>query len=230
MLKTICAVLLLLCQMALCEQRVLIGIVGGTGSGKTTLAAKIQREFPENSILINQDSYYKDLIHLPHSERMKVNFDHPNSLDFDMLAQHLVALRDGESIKQPIYSFHTHCRGQGTTHIEPAQIIIVEGILLFAVPQVRDLFDLKVFIDADDDIRILRRVERDINERGRKFNFVRDQYLATVKPMHDAFIAPSKQHADVIVPRGGHNHIALDMILAYLSDVFYPEQERQSRR
>lgn len=199
-------------QSLLALSTILIGIAGGTGSGKTTLAQKIQDAFPAHSVLICQDSYYKDLSHLTIQERAKTNFDHPNSLDFDLLREHLLDLMNGRSIEQPLYNFHTHSREKLTKHVEPAQLILVEGILLFAALELRDLFDLKIFIDTDDDIRLLRRIERDMKERSRDFDSVKQQYLTTVKPMHDAFVEPSKQYADIIVPMQRQNQIALDMI------------------
>ena len=196
--------------------KILVGIAGGTGSGKTTLATKIQKAFPYHSILISQDSYYKELGHLPFEERNRSNFDHPDSLDFALMREHILALQAGLSIDQPIYSFHSHMRLDQTLRVESAPLIIVEGILLFAADEVRDLFDLKVFVDTDDDIRILRRIERDIQERGRDLPGIKTQYLETVKPMHDAFVAPSKRFADVIVPEWKENEVALSIIVAKL--------------
>jgi uridine kinase len=195
---------------------ILIGIAGGTGSGKTTMAQKIQDAFPNHSVLICQDSYYKDISHLSLEERAKRNFDHPNSLDFDLLREHLIDLMNGRAIERPIYNFQTHGRERATQRVEPAQVIIVEGILLFAALEVRDLFNLKIFVDTADDIRLLRRVERDLAERGRSFEGVKEQYLTTVKPMHDAFVEPSKQYADVIVPMRRQNQIALDLVITKL--------------
>ncbi|NGX38358.1 MAG: Uridine kinase [Chlamydiae bacterium] len=224
MLRTLFIICCLSIQALFAQDHVFIGVAGGTGSGKTTLAEEIQKAFPNSSIIISQDSYYKDLAHLPHEERAKVNFDHPNSLDFEMLKQHLLDLKNGHAIKQPVYNFHTHCCEEETRLIEPAKLIIVEGILLFAMEELRDLFDLKIFVDADDDIRILRRIERDINERSRDFGQVVKQYLTTVKPMHEAFVAPSKKYADVIFPTRGHNQVALDVILAKLHEDLEPEK------
>lgn len=212
--------LLLVCamcfQVVFASSPILIGIAGGTGSGKTTMAEKIQDAFPSHSVLICQDSYYKDISHLSFEERAKTNFDHPSSLDFELLRQHILTLKQGYAIEQPIYNFKTHQREMATRRIEPAKIIIVEGILLFAVPEVRDLFDLKIFVDTDDDIRLLRRIERDISERGRTLESIEDQYLATVKPMHDAFVVPSKQYADIIIPMRRQNQIALDLVISKL--------------
>ncbi len=178
------------------------------------MAQKIQEAFPTHSVLICQDSYYKDLSYLPMQERVKTNFDHPNSLDFDLLREHLLDLIQGRAIEQPIYNFKTHEREKATHRVEPGQVIIVEGILLFAVLELRDLFDLKIFVDTDDDIRLMRRIERDITERARSFTSVKEQYLTTVKPMHDAFVEPSKQYADVIIPMRKQNQIALDLVIS----------------
>lgn len=214
-------IVLFFCFLSSCvfaNQPILIGIAGGTGSGKTTLAEKIHRAFP-HSILISQDAYYKDLSHLALDERACVNFDHPDSLEFSLLRKQLLTLKNGHAIEQPTYSFHVHARQQKTTHIDPAPIIIVEGILLLAVPEVRDLFDIKIYVDTEDDIRILRRVERDMKERSRDFASVKEQYLKTVKPMHDAFVEPSKKHADVIFPGDGNNEVAISLILAKLNEI-----------
>ena len=203
-----------ICIQALFASPILIGIAGGTGSGKTTMAQKIQDAFPGQSILICQDSYYKDLSHLTMEKKARMNFDHPNSLDFVLLRQHLLDLTHGKAIEQPIYSFTTHERDIETQRVEPTQVIIVEGILLFAALEVRDLFDLKIFVDTDADIRLLRRVERDMAERGRSFASVKEQYLTTVKPMHDAFVEPSKHYADVIIPMCRQNQIAVDLVIS----------------
>ena len=205
-------------------EKIIVGIAGGTGSGKTTLAHKIQEAFPLQSILISQDSYYKDLTHLNVEERNKVNFDHPDSLDFDLLKEQIIELKQGKAISKPLYNFHHHTRERFFENVEPAQIILVEGILLFAIPEVRNLFDIKIFIDADDDVRLLRRIERDMHERSRDFKSIRDQYLNTVKPMHDAFVEPSKKHADLIIPKGGENTTALSVIISRLKDGVRLEQ------
>lgn len=198
--------------------KILIGIAGGTGSGKTTLAQKILNAFPKDSVLISQDSYYKELSRLPLEERAKANFDHPDSLDFGLLLSHLTALKNGKSIQVPIYNFHVHSRELKTTLVQSSPLIILEGILIFSIPELRDLFDLRIYVDTDDDIRVLRRIERDIKERSRDFDGIKNQYLSTVKPMHDLFVEPSKQYADVIVPRGGHNDVALNMILSKIKE------------
>ncbi len=214
--------LLIFCCLSICacaKSPVFVGIAGGTGSGKTTLAQRIHESFP-GSVLISQDSYYKDLSYLPSEERGKVNFDHPNALEFSLLRKHLLALKNGQAIEQPTYSFYLHAREKRTERVEPAQIILVEGILLLAAPEVRDLFDIKIFVDTDDDVRVLRRIERDMKERSRDFASVKEQYLQTVKPMHDAFVQPSKKYADVIFPEGGHNQVAIGLILAKLNQDF----------
>ena len=200
------------------KESIVIGIAGGTGSGKTTLAHRIQKAFPGQSVLISQDSYYKDIGHLPLEEREKTNFDHPNSLDFDLMVHHLQQLKEGNAIEKPVYNFHTHSPEKFTETVEPNKIIIVEGILIFAVPEVCEKCDLKLFVDTDDDVRLLRRIDRDMHERSRTFESVRIQYLTTVKPMHEAFVQPSKKEADLIVPRGGKNKLALDLIIAKLKE------------
>lgn len=202
------------------ESIVFVGIAGGTGSGKTTFAKKVHEAFP-SAVLISQDSYYKDLSYLPFDQREKTNFDHPDSLEFDLLRKHLIDLKNGLSIEQPIYNFKTHSREEGTVSVKCSQVILVEGILLFAALELRDLFDIKIFVDTDDDIRILRRIERDITERSRDFNSIKEQYLKTVKPMHDAFVEPSKKFADLIIPQGGHNQVAVSLILAKLNELIH---------
>lgn len=197
------------------ESVLLVGIAGGTGSGKTTLADRIHREFPD-AVLISQDSYYKDQSGVPEKLRGKTNFDHPDALEFSLLKEHLEMLKRGHCIDMPTYSFLTHTRTEETVHIHPTKIILVEGILLFAVPEIRDLLDIKLFVDTDDDVRLLRRIKRDIQERGRTLEGASKQYLTTVKPMHDAFVEPSKRFADLIIPEGGHNSVAVEMILARL--------------
>lgn len=198
-------------------ETIFIGIAGGTGSGKTTLANKISEEFSETAILIEQDNYYLDLSHLSAEEQSLHNYDHPKSIDFDLLKQHLIALKNGDSIQKPSYDFKSHTRNDSYEVVEPARIVIVDGILLFAIPQVRELFDLKIYVDTDSDIRLLRRLERDIQERGRTLESVREQYLMTVKPMHTEFVEPSKYHADIIVPGGSNTSVALNLIISTLN-------------
>jgi uridine kinase len=193
----------------------IIGIAGGSGSGKTTVANLImERTGAKHIALIAHDSYYKDLTKLAPEERRRVNFDHPDSLDSQLLIQHLQALKRGESVEVPVYDFKLHTRTQMTIHIESQPVILVEGILIFAEPALRRLFDIKIFVDTDADIRFIRRLQRDIAERGRSSDSVVNQYLTTVRPMHLEFVEPSKRYADVIVPEGGMNTVALDMIVA----------------
>ena len=196
---------------------ILVGVAGGSGSGKTTVANNLVKAFKaEDAALVEQDAYYRELINMTMEEKAKVNFDHPDSIEFELLRKHLESLKNGESIERPIYDFTTHSRKEGTVKINPSKIIIVEGILIFAVPEIRELFDMKIFVDTDADEMILRRIERDMNERGRSLESVRDQYLATVKPMYLEFCEPSKRYADVIIPRGGENRIAIDMLVSNL--------------
>jgi len=192
-----------------------IGIAGGTGSGKTTVAQTIvERVGGEYIASLAHDSYYKDLSDLPVAQRVEVNFDHPNSLDTDLLIQQLTLLKEGHPIEVPVYDFKTHSRTDHTIHVDPQPIILVEGILIFAEPGLRILFDIKIFVDTDADIRFIRRLERDISERGRSSVSVIHQYLSTVRPMHMEFVEPSKRYADIIIPEGGLNTVAMDMIVA----------------
>lgn len=195
---------------------IMIAIAGGSGSGKTTIAEKIHEAFQEDSILICQDFYYKDLAHLSYEQRAKTNFDHPDSLDFSLLRDHLVALKKGESVSLPQYDFSTHMRKTKCMIAQPKRIVIVEGLHLLAVPEVRELFDLKLFVETSEDIRLIRRIYRDQTERGRTVPSILEQYLATVRPMHIEFVEPSKQYADLIIPDGGHNEPALDVIISKL--------------
>lgn len=222
--------LVLLVNPLFSSEKLIVGIAGGTGSGKATMAKKIQEAFPGKSILISQDSYYKDISNLSQEERAKTNFDHPDSLDFDLLKEQIIDLKNGKAIQKPVYNFRIHGREPYCETVEPNQLIIVEGILLFAMPEIRDLFDIKIFIYADDDVRLLRRIERDIHERERSFSSVRDQYLTTVKPMHDAFVEPSKQHADLIVPKGGENFTALSLIISKLKEEIGPDETLYTKR
>jgi len=194
-----------------------IGIAGGSGSGKTTLARVIlERVGVQHIAYLPHDAYYKNLTDLPRNERELVNFDHPNSLDTELLTHHVRELRLQRGIDVPIYDFKVHTRTGDTRRIEPQPVIMVEGILIFAEPDLRSLFDVKIFVDTDADIRFIRRLERDINERGRTTESVVRQYLATVRPMHLEFVEPSKRYADVIIPEGGMNEVALEMVVARL--------------
>ena len=192
-----------------------IGIAGGTGSGKTTVVQKIvERLHTDQVTVIPQDSYYKDNSHLPLEERQELNFDHPDSIDWGLMVQQVMMLKSGNAIEQPIYSYITCTRSRETLHIEPTHVIILEGILIFSDPALRDCMDIKIFVDADADDRLSRVISRDIIERGRSVNKVLERYDKTVKPMHLQFIEPSKRYADIIIPQGGHNKVAIDILLA----------------
>ena len=194
---------------------IVIGVAGGTGSGKTTVARQIlDRVGAEHIAYIPHDAYYRDLSHLPLEERVRVNFDHPDSLETELLIEHLKALRSGRSVEIPIYDFTTHTRTTQTRHVEPASVVLVEGILVFAEPRLREMFDVKLYVDTDADVRFIRRLRRDIEERGRSVESVCEQYLATVRPMHLEFVEPSKRYADVIIPEGGFNEVAIEMVAA----------------
>ncbi len=192
-----------------------IAIAGGSGSGKTTVAQEIlQRVGPDRIAFLQHDSYYKDLSGLPPTQRAEVNFDHPNSLETELLTEHIAALRDGKSVEVPIYDFSTHSRTARTFTVQPRSVILVEGILIFTEAALREMFDVKIFVDTDSDLRFIRRLERDIAERGRTTESVIKQYQQTVRPMHLEFVEPSKRYADIIIPEGGHNTAALDMVVA----------------
>jgi uridine kinase len=197
----------------------IIGIAGGTGSGKSTVVRKIVEKLPQEEVAIMpQDSYYRDSSHLPIEERLEINFDHPDSIEFDLLAKHLKELKEGKEIRQPVYSYLTCTRSKETIPVKPCQIVIVEGILILCDPKLRKLLDLKVFVDADADDRLIRVINRDIVERGRSVNKVMERYECTVKPMHLQFIEPTKRFADIIVPQGGNNHIAIDILTKYVEN------------
>jgi uridine kinase len=192
-----------------------IGIAGGSGSGKTTVAQEIlQRVGPDRIAFLQHDSYYKDLSGLPPTQRAEVNFDHPNSLETDLLIEHIAALRDEKPVEVPIYDFSIHSRTAKTFTVQPRRVILVEGILIFTEAALRKMFDVKIFVDTDSDLRLIRRLERDIAERGRTAQSVIKQYQSTVRPMHLEFVEPSKRYADVIIPEGGFNTAALDMVVA----------------
>ncbi len=191
----------------------IIGICGGTGSGKTTVARRIlENVSAEHVTLFPQDSYYRNLGEMPLSLRQQINFDHPDALDNELFANHLIALKAGEAIEMPIYDYTTHTRKAETKHVAATPIVIVEGILIFHDARLRESMDVKIFVDTADDLRFLRRLQRDINERGRTVESVIFQYLETVRPMHLQFIEPSKRYADVIIPEGGHNEVGIDLI------------------
>lgn len=195
----------------------IIGIAGGTGSGKSTVVKKIIEKLPVNEVaVLSQDSYYKDNSHLPMEERQKINFDHPNSLEFDLLFRHLKKLKKGEIIPQPIYSYLTCTRAAETIPVHPKRVTIVEGILILCDKQLRELLDIKVFVHADADDRLIRVIKRDIVERGRSVDKVLERYDESVKPMHQQFIEPSKSYADIIIPQGGENHVAIEILTRFI--------------
>ncbi|HEY8364237.1 MAG TPA: uridine kinase [Haloplasmataceae bacterium] len=199
---------------------VIIGIAGGTASGKSTVAQKIASNFNKKDVtVIKHDDYYKDQSHLSFEERLQTNYDHPLSLDNDLLYQHLLDLLANKPVNKPTYDFTKHTRAEFTEVIEPSKIIILEGILLFEDARLRNLMDIKIFVDTDDDIRFIRRLLRDIKERKRDINHVVNQYLSTVKPMHNQFVVPSKRYADIIIPEGGNNTVAIDIIISKIKQI-----------
>ena len=196
-------------------EHLVIGICGGTGSGKTTLAQKIYNALEKDALLISMDCYYKNNAHLPFEERIKTNYDHPDAFDVDLLISHIKDLKGNKDIDYPTYNFSTHLRGEKWIHAKSKKIIIIEGIMLFAIPEIVELLDYKIFVDTDADVRILRRMLRDVKERGRDLDSVANQYLSTVKPMHETYIEPfKKRYSDIIVPEGGYNKNAFDMIVS----------------
>ena len=190
-----------------------IGIAGGTGSGKTTLVKRIKEQFGDVVSVLSHDNYYRRLDHLAFEDRCKVNYDEPKALETELMSVHLEQLRQGVAIDCPVYDFAEHNRSNDTLRIEPRQVIIVEGILIFENKQLRDLMDIRIFVDTDADIRICRRIKRDVNKRGRSMESVIEQYQTTVKPMHEKYVEPSKRYAHIVVPEGGKNLVALDMIM-----------------
>lgn len=207
----------------------IIGISGGTGSGKTTVAQKIIALVgADNVVYLQHDSYYRNLGDMPIELRHRVNFDHPDAFDTDLMINHVQALRAGESIKQPIYDYATHSRKAETIHVEPRQVILVEGILVFVHPQLRGLMDMKIFVDTDADIRFIRRLDRDVHERGRTVESIIEQYTSTVRPMHLQFVEPSKRYADIIIPEGGHNEVGIDLITGKIKSILTASDERES--
>jgi uridine kinase len=190
----------------------LVGVAGGSGSGKTTVARSLVTPLGERAVLLDMDAYYRDLAHLPFEQRTEVNFDHPDAFDIDLLAAHLETLLAGRPIEKPTYDYARHTRADATVRVEPREVVVMEGILLFLDRRLRELFDVRVFVDVADDVRFIRRLTRDVAERGRSLESVIGQYLTSVRPMHLEFVEPSKRHADVIIPEGGENRIGVELI------------------
>lgn len=205
---------------------VLIGVAGGSGSGKTTVAKELFRQFQNDSvIMIEQDSYYKDQSHLSADERALTNYDHPFAFDNDLLLTHLQELLAGRAVEKPIYDFKVHNRKEEHIQVDPKDVIILEGMLILEDTRIRELMDIKVFVDTDADVRIIRRIARDIEERGRSLDSVVNQYLNVVRPMHLQFIEPTKRYADVIIPEGGYNRVALDLLSTKISNILLDKQQ-----
>lgn len=203
------------------KKPIIIGVSGGSGSGKTSVSRAIFNNFPNHSIMmLEHDSYYKDQSHLSFEERLKTNYDHPFAFDTDLLIEHLEKLLNYETIEKPVYDYVAHTRGTETVIQEPKEVIILEGILILEDKRLRDLMDIKIYVDTDDDIRIIRRIKRDMIERGRTLDSIIDQYLSVVKPMYHQFIEPTKRYADVIVPEGGENRVAIDLINTKVATYF----------
>lgn len=197
----------------------IIGIAGGTGCGKTTVVNQILNELPEGEVgVLSQDSYYKDTSHLTYDQRIKINFDHPSSIDFNLLEEHLKELKNNKPIHQPVYSFVKHNRTGDTIITHPRKVMIVEGILILTNPELRDMFDIKMFVHADSDERLIRRLKRDIAERGRDLDEVLTRYQNTLKPMHDQFIEPMKEYADIIIPNNKYNTVAIDIVRTIINE------------
>lgn len=208
------------------DKPVVIGVAGGTGSGKTSVTRSIIQRFADKTILmVEQDYYYKDQSHLPYEERLQTNYDHPLAFDNDLLIEHLKQLIDQKSVEKPTYDYKIHTRSEETIHVEPKEVIIVEGILVLEDERLRDLMDIKVFVDTDADVRIIRRMMRDINERGRTLDSVIEQYINVVRPMHLQFVEPTKRYADLIIPEGGQNHVAIDLMATKIQTVLNETQD-----
>lgn len=202
------------------QKSLVIGIAGGSGSGKTTVSKEISKRLPADRVLIlTEDAYYNDNSALSMDERKKINYDHPNAYDTDLLIEQLQDLLDGKAIEMPTYNFNILSRAKDTIHVEPADIIILEGILVLASEELRKFMDIKLFVDADDDIRFIRRLQRDTQERGRSIDWIISQYLVTVKPSYNQFVEPSKKYADIIIPQGGENQVAIDMVSSKLLSI-----------
>jgi uridine kinase len=194
------------------EKALAIGIAGGTGSGKSTVAAIISKKFSGDVTILKCDDYYKAQHHLSYEERCMVNYDHPDAFDIPLMVEHLNLLKSGVPVDSPVYDFTVHDRSYETQRIEPGKVLIVDGILVLAIPEVRELMDIKIFVDTDADVRILRRIRRDVHDRGRSLDSVINQYISTVKPMHEAYVEPSKRYADLIIPEGGRNAVAMELL------------------
>ncbi|ARI79162.1 uridine kinase [Halobacillus mangrovi] len=212
------------------DKPVVIGVAGGTGSGKTSVTRSIIQRFADKSILmLEQDYYYKDQSHLPFEERLQTNYDHPLAFDNDLLIEHLEQLIDQKPVEKPTYDYKIHTRSEETIHVEPKEVIIVEGILVLEDERLRDLMDIKVFVDTDADVRIIRRMLRDINERGRTLDSVIDQYINVVRPMHLQFVEPTKRYSDIIIPEGGQNHVAIDLMATKIQTVLQEKGQAISK-
>lgn len=199
---------------------VVMGVAGGSGSGKSTVVTEVCRALPPGTpVILHHDAYYRDLSHLTFDERVRVNFDHPDSLETELMVDHVAGLLAGSAAELPTYDFSTHTRASATVRVEPAALIILDGILVLADARLRDLMDLRVFVDTDADVRLVRRLRRDVEERGRTAASVLDQYEATVRPMHLEFVEPSQRHADLVVPEGGYNRVAVDLLVTKLRDL-----------
>lgn len=202
------------------QKIIIIGIGGGTASGKTTLAQNLIRDTGKNATtLVRLDDYYRDRADMPFEERKKLNYDTPDAFDVDLVVKHLTALQNGDNIDAPLYDFSKHCRKIETQHLIAHPVILIEGIMALAIPRIRDLIDFKIFVDTPADVRLLRRIHRDIHERGRTLEEVAHQYLTTVRPMHDLHVEPSKIYADIIVPEGGYNQVALDLLVGHIQNI-----------
>ncbi|MGV2622187.1 UNVERIFIED_CONTAM: uridine kinase [Halobacillus marinus] len=212
------------------DKPVVIGVAGGTGSGKTSVTKSIIQRFTDKTLLmLEQDYYYKDQSHLPFEERLETNYDHPLAFDNDLLIEQLEQLIDQKPVEKPVYDYTRHTRSEETNHVDPKEVIIVEGILVLEDERLRDMMDIKVFVDTDADVRIIRRMMRDINERGRTLDSVIDQYINVVRPMHLQFVEPTKRYADIIIPEGGQNHVAIDLMATKIQTVLYEKGQAVSK-
>ncbi|MBN9653771.1 uridine kinase [Halobacillus litoralis] len=204
------------------DKPVVIGVAGGSGSGKTSVTRSIIQRFTDKTLLmLEQDYYYKDQSDVPFEERLQTNYDHPLAFDNDLLIEHLEQLLEQKPVEKPVYDYKMHTRSDETIHVEPKEVIIVEGILVLEDERLRDLMDIKVFVDTDADVRIIRRLMRDINERGRSLDSVIEQYINVVRPMHLQFVEPTKRYSDIIIPEGGQNHVAIDLMATKIQTVLY---------